>query len=214
MVTEWQGRVQQRGFLIPPPLAGEGLRSRRASSPVFFTAPGRPSLIVRRAAPKKSRGRAGRQGSKRTRGPRHLAASRRAEVRITRLRSCELRRASRKSAQPKASRARCLEVCSASPPGGLPVSGDPPLLSNWKAAYPPLWAQVGSGEPVTGAVPAITGPGDARLARRDEAAWTAGWVIDAASPASPTGHRSPPRVRRRLIRCPSVTRVGFRYLIL
>ncbi len=28
-------------------------------------------------------------------------------------------------------------------PGGLPVSGNPPLLSNWKAAYPPLWAQVG-----------------------------------------------------------------------
>src|ERR1035437_6261050 len=158
MVTEWQGRVQQRGFLIPPPLAGEGLRSRRASSPVFFTAPGRPSLIVRRAAPKKSRGRAGRQGSKRTRGPRHLAASRRAEVRITRLRSCELRRASRKSAQPKASRARCLEVCSASPPVDFPVWRPPPPLSNWKAAYPPLGAQVGSGEPVTGAVPAITGP--------------------------------------------------------
>jgi len=46
---------------------------RRASSPVFFTAPGRPSPFCCRAAPKKNRGRAGRQGPD---GPADLDASR------------------------------------------------------------------------------------------------------------------------------------------
>ena len=52
--------------------------------------------------PEEYRGRAGHQGSCRTHGPRRLAASRHAEVRIT---------ASPPS--PKASRARCLKACSA-----------------------------------------------------------------------------------------------------
>jgi len=82
-------------------------------------------------------------------------------------------------------------------PGGRPVSGDPPFLANWKAVYPPLWAQAGSVEPVTGAVPAITGPGDARLARRDEAAWTAGGFMAPHLRRPQPGHRSPPRVWRR-----------------
>ena len=44
---------------------------------------------------------------------------------------------------------------------------------------------------------AITGPGDARLARRDGAAWTAGSGNSAPHLRRPrTGHRSPPRVWR------------------
>jgi hypothetical protein len=51
------------------------------------------------------------------------------------------------------------------------------------------------------------GPCGARSwVRRDGAAWTAGEVTSAASPTPTPGHRSPPRVRRCLIRHPSVTR--------
>jgi hypothetical protein len=73
----------------------------QAPSPVFFVRPriGRIPIsafarrvTAGRAATLKDRGRAGRQGPRRTRGPRHLATSRLVEVRIARLRSFELRR--------------------------------------------------------------------------------------------------------------------------
>ncbi len=83
----------------------------QAPSPVFFVRP-RGSRRVLPPAP--SRGRAGRQGSNRTHGPRRLATSRLVEVL-----NC------RKSAKPKASRARCFLGLLRSAPGGLTVSGGP-----------------------------------------------------------------------------------------
>ena len=109
----------------------------------------------------------------------------------------------RKSARPKASRARCLIGLLRAAPGGLTFQAPP--LSTAKA-YPPLRDQVIAGAPVTGAGNAITGPRDVRegtpgqrgLNRRREKSC-------AASPTLPPGHRIPPRVWRRLIRRPSVT---------
>ena len=88
----------------PYSLCGAGYAVVRFPPSPFGLRRGRPP------ASKKYRGRAGRQGSCRTRGPRRLAASRRAEVRIT---------ASPPS--PKASRARCLLGLLRSAPGGLTI---------------------------------------------------------------------------------------------
>jgi hypothetical protein len=78
------------------------------------------------------------------------------------------------------------------------LSGTVPLLANWQAAYPPLSGPGRRCGPVTGCKrDAITGPRGARSARRDHAAWTAGWGISRRiSDAPEPGHRVPPRVWR------------------
>ena len=59
-------------------------------------------------------------------------------------------------------------------PGGLTFQATLPFLANWQATYPPLLAQVVAAVCDRMQRDAITGPVDARSARRDEAAWTAG----------------------------------------
>ena len=71
-----------------------------APPPCFFAAPGTPSSLGKiRIARKKNRGRAGRQGSKRTRGPRRLATSRLVEVLVPRL-SLWFERSAKRAASP------------------------------------------------------------------------------------------------------------------
>ena len=143
-----------------------------ASPPVFLAAPGKPSLLP--PALEKNRGRVGRQGSV---GPTDLDASQHRGV---------LKSDNRKSAQPKTSRARCLKgclkVCSVSPP--VDVTFQATRLS-FRMGRPPIHLYSGKW------------PRGARLARRDEAAWTAGRSHRSSDASVFPDHRSPPRVWRR-----------------
>ena len=90
------------------PLRAKTSVQRKRHRPHSLSAPGKPYCELHfRHVLAKARGRAGRQGSARTHGPRRLAASRLAEVRIT---------ASPPS--PMASRARCLIGLLRAAPGG------------------------------------------------------------------------------------------------
>ena len=85
--------------------------SPSAIARILYRGPGKARLLCSFAlAP--NRGRAGRQGSKRTHGPRRLATSRLVEVLCARLPLWFERKgkACRKSAKPKASRARCFRL--------------------------------------------------------------------------------------------------------
>jgi hypothetical protein len=95
------------------------IQTANAPPPCFFAAPGTPSVGWRVRPPGKST-----EGARDARdpdapmvlgptGPRRLATSRLVEVLMC---ACALRKARRKSAKPKASRARCCEVCSAKSP--------------------------------------------------------------------------------------------------
>src|SRR6478752_3433493 len=116
------------------------IRQAQAPSPVFFIeAPGRPvfSAVL---PPNPNRGRAGRQGSKRTHGPRRLATSRLVEVLVPRRVALvrAIGKACRKSAKPKASRARCFRL----------------------APHPPRWsAPPREGETCCVTTPPSLGPG-------------------------------------------------------
>ncbi len=130
--------------------------------------------------------------------PTGLDASRRRGLSKSGPSSLSLRRASRKSASPLASRARCLLGLLRIAPGGLTVSGDPPLFGlegrlstavgpKRCPALPTVPAAVASGAAVTRGKRAGT-----------HAAWTAGSGKPAPHLRRPrTGHRSPPRVWRR-----------------
>ena len=117
------------GTRVPPGLnrTRKTTWQAQAPSPVFFVeAPGRPVFsALLPLAP--NRGRAGRQGSNWTRGPRRLATSRLVEVRVPRLAPWFERKgkACRKSAKPKASRARCLRLAPRPPRwSDLPREGE------------------------------------------------------------------------------------------
>jgi hypothetical protein len=139
---EFRARTRAKTFDFDSIANSRCLRSRfgaarQDSSPVFFTAPGRPPS---KPPPRKNRGRAGRQGSGAHISLRNVRKLKCSDPRASTPRDIEACRSpySRKSAQPKASRARCLLGLLRFAPGGRPISGDPPPLSNWKAAYPPL----------------------------------------------------------------------------
>ena len=113
---------------------------------------------------------------------------------------------------PMASRARCLRFAPQRPRWTY-LSGNPPLLSDCQAAYPPLWAQVGAGKPVTGCRrPPSRGP----VAR----GWRAG--TSAASTAGPSRRISerhviprpplPAPYLKMLDRHPSVTKQDARMI--
>ncbi len=175
---------------------------RRAPSPVFFArprvgpSPGRFALkgFRRRISGKpECRGRAGRQGSERTRGPRRLATSRLVEVR-SRLRSFELRRASRKSAKsdgvPRAVFLGLLRIA----PGGLTFQA---TLLSFRIVRPPIHRFRPRSEQATCdrlPAPAITGPSGARLARRDVCGFNRRALAAHLRCRSFPGHRSPPRI--------------------
>src|SRR5665213_1869826 len=137
------------------------MTSRHASSPVFFAAPGRPSLQPSAFA-LKGLGATSRTTSKRAEGARDarvlgaLKFTQCAQTKVlgpTDLDASQHRGALKSEPQvrrfPGVPRAMFIGLLRLAP-GGLPISGNPPLLANWKAAYPPLWAQVGRGIPVTG----------------------------------------------------------------
>ena len=97
------------------------------------------------------------------------------------------------------------EVCSAKPPVDLPFR---PPSSSARAPihrYGPRRSRLTFDR--LPATPSM-GPGDVRLARRDSAAWTAGRVVASHLQRPLAGHRSPPRVCRRLIRRPSMNEAG------
>jgi len=105
-----------------------------------------------RIARKKNRGRAGRQGSKRTHGPRRLATSRLVEVLcaspLALVRA--IGKACRKSAKPKASRARCFRLAPHPPRWSAPPrEGETCCVTLHR-----LWTQALGGTPVTGALSA------------------------------------------------------------
>ena len=123
------------------------MRSEKANAP--------PPLLfgrrgVRRRLPPAARSRNRTEGArdakgpKRTRRPRCLAASRRPP---SRRHAREV-----KSASPPFPRRPARGVYRLAPhgPRWTDLSGDPPLLSNWKAAYPPLSGPGRAGKPVTG----------------------------------------------------------------
>jgi hypothetical protein len=198
-------------FLIPPPLAGEGLSSRRASSPVFFTAPGRPSLIDRRAAPKKSRGRAGRQGPD---GPADLDTSQHRGVLKSVLPAFALASFGGQAASPPNPRRPARGVWRFAPPR-------PRWTSRFRRPASPL--------ELAGRLSTAVGPGRVRRAcdrcrsrhhgarRRAVGAPGRGGldrrrVYGAASPTPPTRPPLPAPRLETLIRHPSVTRDGMRGL--
>jgi len=170
----------------------------QASSPVFFIeAPGRP-VFVALLPPAPNRGRAGRQGSNWTRGPQRLATSRLVDVLCAR-RSLWFERkgkACRKSAKPRASRARCFRLAPHRPRWSAvrhavpknPRRDSPPLKPGRSAGGHADW---------TTGLPAVRGLGVRKrhagimrgLDRRGKAPHL-------RRPPFP-GHRSPPRVWRR-----------------
>ena len=160
-------------------------RRGHAPSPVFLCRPrAGPRSFRHPPQPRKYRGRAGRQGSgriqvyaecanenARTRGPRCLAASGHAEV------CTAFRQVRRKSAKTQGvPRAVFVRFAPLRPRWTYRFRH--PSLCEDANAYPPLVGPGRKGEPATGSLncpPAIAaGPGGARTARRDEAAWTAG----------------------------------------
>ncbi len=137
---------------------------------LVWSARGSPSSVSCRGLRKKHRGRAGRQrvqgalkftqcAQTKMLGPTGLDTSRHRGVTpsfaprgASKGKPRGAFRASqglRKSASPKASRARCLRFAPHGPRWTY-LSGDPPLLANWKAAYPPLSGPGRAGKPVTG----------------------------------------------------------------
>jgi hypothetical protein len=135
--------------------------ARQASSPVFFGRPRAGPLSSATTALEKYRGRAGHHWARWTHGPRRLATSRLVEVRIPAFFV--------KTGEPQVRQSlgvprAVFEVCSASPPVDLPFRL-PPLRQD---AYPPLLAQVVAALCDRTQRDAITGPVDARSARRDE----------------------------------------------
>jgi hypothetical protein len=176
-----------------------------APPPCFFAAPGTPSCGWERSArPEKNRGRAGRQGSQWTHGPRRLATSRLVECRwVPAVAIASFGQAHRKSAKPKASRARCLNRLA---PRRSPAVG---RLCAVRLLLPlrtrPLGQDASDGPPAVPAVRAL----DAYVERAGSfAAWTAGWEVRAASPTPQSRPPLPAPRLETLIRHPSVTRAG------
>jgi hypothetical protein len=176
--------------------------TREANAPplVFFDRR-RVRRIPNRRSRKVSRAR-GTPGSGRTRGP-----STPRDIEVCRSPN------SRKYAVSMASRARCFRFA--------------PSRPRWTARF----RQPAFPLELAGRLSTAVGPGRVRqtcdrlLVPPSRGPATRGWRagtkrlgppvgIGAASPAPPTGHRLPPRVRRRLIRRPSAARAGCRYLIL
>jgi hypothetical protein len=174
---------------------------RRASSPVFFTGAG---YAVVPPSPFGLR-RTSRPPSKRTEGARDARVLTDPADLDTSQHRGVLKSDNRKSAVSMASRARCFEVCSASPPVDFPFQAT--RLSS-RIGRPPIHrCGPRSGPANCDRLPFPPSRGPAARG------WRAGTrrlgppagMIGAASPALPIGHRLPPRVRRRLIRRPSVT---------
>ena len=138
------------------------------------------------------RGRAGRQGIQpdpRASAPRDIEACRSP----ARLRSVELRRVNRKSAKPKASRARCLLGLLRTCPRWSAVRHVQPHCG---AAFPPFEA-LALGRHASDAcpgLPAVRGLGARSGAPGRRAAWTAGPLHRISDAKSFPGHRSPPHV--------------------
>jgi hypothetical protein len=166
-------------------------RQANAPPPVLF---GRRRVRLHsNPPPGKNRGRAGRQGSRRTRGPRRLATSRLAEVRNA-----------ASPPKPKASRARCLRLAPHRPRWTSHFRR--PSLR--KSAYPPLLAQADSGMPVTGCRhPPSRGPATHGWCAGTDAAWTAGRFAASPTKRIPRPPLPAPRLET-LIRHPSVARAG------
>ena len=144
------------------------MTSGHASSPVFLAAPGRPYSNFLSAALENAEGARDARGPGRTQvyavcankalGPTDLDASRHRG-----LSKSELPQVRPTQGVPRAVFVGLIR----SAPGGLTVSGNPPLLSDCQAASPPLWAQTKNAALRPAANPAVAGPRGARLARRD-----------------------------------------------
>ena len=164
--------------------------AREANAPppvLIWSAPGRPHSNFIRPSSKKHRGRAGRQGSRsdpRASTPRDIEV---VEVRMPAFALSSFGAASRKSASPKASRARCLEACSAKVPGSRTFKR--PKTTVYRVRTRPR------------AVPSDGGWSRGRQGPRRNAvcagsfaAWTAGQCQRISAATSFPGHRSPPRI--------------------
>ena len=171
-----------------------------SSAALFLCGAGYAVVLERdRIARKKNRGRAGRQGSKWTRGPRRLATSRLVEV------LC-------------ASPAALVRAKRQSVPQVRQTQGVPRAVFNRLAPHRPRWSHFSRVMPV-GAAPRLPTDEAMALGRRPltgrpglpavrdlgaqtrraglDAAWTAGPPHRISDARSCPGHRSPPRVWRR-----------------
>ena len=118
-----------------------GMTNKRASLPVFFERRRVRRIPILTAALEKYRGRAGRQGPD---GPADLDASRHRG----------LSKSDSAASPPFPWRpARGVSGLLRLAPGGLPVSGGPPFLSNWKVRLSTAVGPGGAWQPMTGCRP-------------------------------------------------------------
>ena len=172
--------VKQPTLRRPHSLAGPGLRPRRIPLPPL---------------PNKNRGRAGRCSG--PDGPAGLDASRHrglSKLIVPQVRQFPWRPA------------RGVYRFTPHRPRWTYLSGDRTSLSIGRPPIHRCWPRSSLRSCDRMQRDAITGPGGARLARRDAAAWTAGWGIDAASPTPP--NRPPLPAPRLETADPSVARGG------
>ncbi len=176
-----------------PPIQFQTTGEANAPPPVFFTGAGTAvSLNSSPPLPEKYRGRAERQGPDRTRGPRRLATSRLVESIKPQVRQV--------SGVPRAVFIGLLRSVPGSRPFILTTLGLRGIL--------PLRALALERRPLIRAPPLPSGALGARLARQDDAAWTAGRetqrrISDAPlrpplpAPASGDADQTPPRQQGR-----------------
>jgi hypothetical protein len=189
-------RASQGSARISASSTRYGLPGSRQTNAIALFLCGAGCAVVlekNRIARKKNRGRAGRQGSNWTRGPRRLATSRLVEVLCAS--PCTLVRAKRQSVpQVRQTQGVPRAVFSRSAPRRSPVGG---RLCALRLTLP-LRTRHWAGAPLTGA-PAYrpSGPSTRRRRAGSFAAWTAGPSHRISDARSCPGHRSPPRVWRR-----------------
>jgi hypothetical protein len=141
-------------YRAPCPCPIQFLNSQRSAVPILC---GAGDAVFQTARPESTEGARDAKGPGRTQvyaecanskcsdprasTPRDIEACRSPSVRLRPLRGYG--EISRKSAQSQGVPRAVFEGLLRIAPGGLTFQATPLLLSNWKAAYPPLWAQVG-----------------------------------------------------------------------
>ena len=162
-----------------------------APPPVFFAAPGRPSS--KPLAPQRTEGARDAKGPD---GPADLDASRHRGLSKSGGPPSPFRATARQAASPPNPRRPARGVFRFAPhrPRWTSHFRHPALLTErLSTATGPNGAQ----HIWPCRLPPSVGPSDARMARRDEAAWTAGTSRRISDAKEFPGHRSPPRVWRR-----------------